>query len=51
VKTRDASRRNVSTLGIGSVITVADVELIVLTLIFFGSCVWMVTGLNRLMGR
>jgi hypothetical protein len=28
----------------------ADVELIALTLIFFGSCVWMVKGLSRLMG-
>jgi len=30
---------------------VADVELIALTLLFFFSCVWMVEGLDRLMGR
>jgi len=27
------------------------VELIALTLLFFASCVWMVKGLTRLMGR
>jgi len=30
---------------------VADVELIVLTLVFFFSCVLLVEGLDRLMGR
>ncbi len=29
----------------------ADMELIALTLIFFGSCVWMIKGLSRLMGQ
>jgi hypothetical protein len=30
---------------------VADILLVALTLIFFGSCAWMVMGLSRLMER
>jgi len=33
------------------VISVADVELVALALVFLFSCVWMVKGLERLMGR
>jgi len=29
----------------------ADVELVALTFIFFGSCVWVIRGLSRLMGQ